>query len=44
MKADWKALAEISMTHLGSTVGTTASAIGLHEHTDSNRTYKGNVI
>jgi len=29
MKADWKALAEISMTHLGSTVGTTASAIGI---------------
>ncbi len=29
MKADWKALAEISMTHLGSTVGSTASAVGI---------------
>ncbi|MBL0036522.1 MAG: hypothetical protein IPP26_12360 [Flavobacteriales bacterium] len=29
MKADWKALAEISMSHLGSTVGSTASAVGI---------------
>jgi len=29
MKADWKALAEISMDHLGSTVGSTASAVGI---------------